>query len=88
MMEFEALVYSLCFLTSAACAALLFRAYRRRPMRLLLLSGVCFVFLALNNLLIILDVLFFPETNLILLRHGATLIAISVLLFGFIWETR
>ena len=86
-MTFEAIVYTLCFLTSAACAALLIRAHLRRPMRLLLLSGLCFIFLALNNLLVVFDVLLFPETDLILLRHGTALIAVSILLVGFIWET-
>ena len=85
-MTFASAVFGLCFLTSALCAALLFRAYRRRPMRLLLSSAICFVFLAINNLIVILDIFAFPDVSLILLRHGAALIALSILLFGFIWE--
>jgi len=86
-MTFASAVFGLCFLTSALCAALLFRAYRRRPMRLLLLSAICFVFLAINNLVVILDIFAFPNLSLILFRQAAALIALGVLLFGFIWET-
>src|SRR5215467_8884673 len=52
---FPAIVYVLCFLTSAACAWLLGRSYRRNGTRLLLWSSVCFSFLALNNLALVLD---------------------------------
>ena len=43
---FPALVYTLCFLTSSACALLLARNYRRTGARLLLWSALCFVFRA------------------------------------------
>ena len=52
-----AAVYILCFLTSAACALLLIRSYRRSRARLLLWSGVAFVALAANNLLLVIDLL-------------------------------
>ena len=45
-------VYALCALTSLACAVLLLRAYRRSWARLLFWSGLCFVGLALNNVLL------------------------------------
>ena len=45
---FPAVVYVLCFLTSAACAWLLGRSYRQNGTGLLLWSSVCFVFLALD----------------------------------------
>ena len=45
---FPAIVYILCFLTSAACAWLLGRSYARSGVRLLLWSSICFGFLAAN----------------------------------------
>ncbi len=80
------LVYTLCLLTSAACAALLIRSYRSSGTRLLLWTAGCFVLLALNNFLVVVDILVLPKVNLVPLRHLASLAAVSVLLFGFIWE--
>ena len=79
-------VYLLCLLTSTACAVLLGRAYSRTSARLLLWSSLCFGLLALNNLVVILDVTVTPHTDLRLLRHGLGLGAVSVLIIGFIWD--
>ncbi len=87
-LTFQSGVYILCLLTSAACALLLIRNYRRTGARLLLWSGLCFAFLALNNLIVVVDILVFPRVvDLALLRLGASLIAVSVLLYGFVWES-
>ena len=83
---FPTLVYSLCFLTSSACALLLARSYRRSGARLLLWSALCFMFLALNNLVVILDLLVLSDVDLRVTRLALSLAAISVLLFGFIWD--
>lgn len=83
---FPALVYLLCFLTSATCAILLARSYRRSGARLLLWSALCFVLLALNNLTVILDLLVFPAIDFRLARHAFALAAVGTLLFGFIWD--
>jgi hypothetical protein len=83
---FPAAVYLLCFLTSAACALLLARSYRRTGTRLLLWSALCFLCLAGTNALVILDLLVWPERDLRLARHALSLAAVGVLLFGFIWE--
>ena len=81
-------VYLLCFATSAVCLILLARSYLRTRMRLLLWSSLCFVFLAINNLLLFVDVVVFPaEVNLLPLRQLSSLIGVGVLLYGFIWET-
>ena len=48
-------VYLLCALTSLGCALLLLAAYRRERARLLLWSCVCFGWLALNNALLVVD---------------------------------
>jgi hypothetical protein len=83
---FPAAVYLLCFLTSAACALLLGRGYRRTGTRLLLWSALCFLFLAGNNLLVVLDLLMWPDRDLRLARHALSAAAVGVLLFGFIWD--
>jgi hypothetical protein len=79
-------IYGLCALTALLCAWLLLQAYVRSRYRLLLWSGLCFVGLTLNNLLVVLDKLIFPLVDLSLLRTGAALIAMIVLLYGLIWD--
>jgi hypothetical protein len=79
-------IYLLCLLTSIACAALLTRSYARNRTRLLLWSAACFALLALNNFLIVLDILVLPLVDLAILRTACTLAAIGTLLYGFIWE--
>lgn len=79
-------VYSLCFLTSAACSWLLVRSFLHNRTRLLLWSATCFVFLAVNNLLVVIDLLILPLIDLNPLRLGTALAAVSTLLFGFVWE--
>ena len=83
---FPVAVYVLCFLTSSACAWLLARNYRKTGTRLLMWSGLCFAFLALNNGVVFLDALVFPNADLTFLRLGLSLAAVAVLLFGFIWD--
>ena len=83
---FPATVYILCFLTSSACAWLLGRSYFRTRTRLLLWSSICFLLLAGNNLVLVLDVLVFPDMNLRICRLLLSLSAVAVLLFGFIWD--
>ena len=80
------LVYLLCFLASALCAGLLLRQYRRVASPVLLWSSACFTLLAASNLLVVIDKILLPEIDLKLARLVLTLIAVSVLLFGFIWE--
>lgn len=81
-----ALVYLLCFLASSACALLLGRSYRRAGARLLLWSSLCFTFLAINNLLLVIDLLLLPAVDLRLWRLLLALAGVGTLLFGFIWD--
>ena len=83
---FPAAVYILCFLTSSACAWLLGRSYARSKARLLLWSSACFVLLAGNNLMLVLDLLIFPDVNLRFGRLLLSLAAVMVLIFGFVWD--
>ena len=84
---FPSAVYLLCFLTSSACAWLLARNYRRTGARLLLWSALCFALLGLNNLVVVVDLVLLPQAvKLQVLRLFLSLAAVSVLLFGFIWD--
>lgn len=79
-------VYMLCLITSAICGALLVRGYIRNRTGLLLWSSACFVLLALDNLFVVLDLLFLPHIDLSPLREALSLMAVCTLLLGFIWE--
>jgi hypothetical protein len=81
------LVYALCALTALLCAYLLLQAYRRGGYRLLLWSGLCFVGLTLNNLLLVLDKLILPDIDLSIWRTSVALAAMTVLLYGLIWDS-
>ena len=84
---FPTIVYMLCFVTSSACAYLLGRSYSKTRARLLLWSALCFLFLAINNLLLVIDLVFLPvDIDLRFARLITALIAICVLLFGFVWD--
>ena len=86
MHSFAATVYLLCFIGSALCAYLLVSAFRRSSERLLLWSALCFCLLAVNNLLVFVDIIVLPEVNLTVLRSLTSVTAVSLLLYGFIWE--
>ena len=84
---FPAAVYILCFFTSSACAFLLARNYARTRARLLMWSALCFLLLAVNNMLVVVDLIVLPsEVSLRLARLGFSLAAVMVLLFGFVWD--
>jgi hypothetical protein len=83
---FPAAVYLLCFATSSACAFLLWRNYARTSARLLLWSGWCFLFLAANNLVVVLDLLVIRAIDFSIVRLLLSLAAVTILLFGFVWD--
>ena len=80
-------VYILCALTSVLCAFLLLRSFLRTRVRLLLWSAICFAGLALNNILLCVDVLAMPTVDLGLLRAGSALCGMLALVIGLIWES-
>ncbi|HYH99249.1 DUF5985 family protein [Hyalangium sp.] len=82
-------VYILCALTSMACAVLLLRGYSRSNLRLLLWSGLCFVALALSNVLLFVDlVITGPTVDLSLWRSSLALVGVATLLYGLIWDAQ
>ena len=83
---FPTRVYTLCFATATLCAFLLGRSFRRTGSRLLFWSALCFGLLAVVNFIVVLDMLVFPAINFRPVRLWLSLVAVSVLLFGFIWD--
>jgi hypothetical protein len=81
-----AIIYSLCAGTAAVCAFMLLNGYRKQKYRLLLWSGLCFVGLTLNNLLLVLDKIFLPDFDLSVWRTAVALIAMMILVYGLIWD--
>jgi len=54
---------------------------------LLIWSAICFAMMALNNLVLAIDVLLLPDVDLTIPRAATALLGVAVLLYGFIWET-
>jgi hypothetical protein len=80
-------VYLLCAATSSACALLLLRAHHRTGTGLLLWSGLCFVGLALNNAILVVDLILIPDVDLSTWRLVPAAIGVVLLLYGLIWES-
>ena len=78
------LVYALCGLTSAGCAMLLLRSYFRKRTPLLFWSGLCFVLLALSNILLFVDFVVVPELDLSVYRSLLTAAGMLMLVYGMI----
>jgi hypothetical protein len=81
-------VYLLCGLISVVCAVMLFNGYRANRTTLLFWSSLCFLGLAVNNVLLFVDLVIAPDVDLSLLRSSVALVAIMVLLYGLIWESK
>ena len=79
-------IYLLCAVTSLVTAVLLWRQYQARRTPLLLWSGIAFVGLAANNLLVFVDFALLTGTDLSLPRTIAAALSMMVLLYGLIWE--
>lgn len=88
MAPLATIVYALCALTSLACAVLLLRGFAASGARLLLWSGLCFAGLALNNIVLLVDLSVVPAVDLSFVRSVPALVGIGLLLYGLVWETR
>ncbi len=80
------LVYLLCTATSLASAILLWRAARGSAGRLLMWSALCFVGMAVNNLLLFLDAATPPIYQYDIPANTTALVSILLLLVGLIWD--
>jgi hypothetical protein len=82
-------VYILCALTSILCAVLLYRGYRANRTRLLFWASLAFLLLAVNNVILYLDLVVLPASiDLFWYRTGISMAAMVLLVFGLVWETR
>lgn len=81
-------LYLSCVVTALLCAVLLLRGYARSRQRLLLWSGLCFVGLAINSLLVLVDLQGVPQVNLLAWRKMPAVIGVALLIYGLVWEER
>ena len=79
-------IYLMCAATSLTAAWMLLRYYRTSRTALLLWSCVGFVGLALNNVLVYVDLSLYPSIDLSVVRALAGAIAMAALVYGLIWE--
>jgi hypothetical protein len=70
------------------CGVLLLRGYRGSRARLLLWSGLCFVGLTMNNILLFVDLIVVPQVDLSVPRRLVAVIALGMLVYGLVWEAR
>ena len=82
------LVYLLCAGTCLLCAMMLLRAHAKQRVRLLLWSGLCFAGLMIENVMLYVDVVVVPDIDLSLWRKLPSFVALTVLLFGMIWDSK
>jgi hypothetical protein len=82
----EKAIYGLCALTALACGVVLLRSHFRSRFGILLWSGLCFVGLSVNNVLLVLDRTVFLDVDLSSWRNGVALASILVLVTGLILE--
>jgi hypothetical protein len=81
-----AVVFLACAVTSVLCVVLLVRGWLASRSRLLLWSSLGFFGLALNNIILVVDRLVFPQVDLALARAIAAFLGVLVLLTGCIWD--
>lgn len=81
-------IFLLCLTTALLCGGLLLRGYAETRHRLLFWAGLCFVALAFENAVLILDLYVIPSVDLRLIRLTIPLVGLAALLYGMLWETR
>ena len=87
-MTIAKVIYLLCAATSLLVAALLLRQYLKRRTGLVLWSVACFAALAVNNVLVYVDLVTFTRVDLSLYRGIAGAAAMIIMVSGLVWETR
>jgi hypothetical protein len=81
-------IYLLCAVTSLLVAVVLLRQYLRSRTRLILWSLVSFAVLAVNNVLVYVDLVMYTGVDLSVYRSAAGAAAMAIMLVGLIWESR
>ena len=82
------IVYILCAVTSLICSVMLLRGYASSGVRLLLWSGLCFAGLAIENVILYVDVIVIPDVDISLIRRIPGLVAMLLLLYGLVWDAK
>ena len=77
-------IYLLCAATSLIAAGLLLRQYRQRETALLLWSVAAFIGLALNNVLVYVDLVMFTGADLSVYRTAAGAAAMLAMVYGMV----
>jgi hypothetical protein len=67
---------------------MLARGYRKNRVPLLFWSALCFLGLFFDNVLLYVDVIIVPGVDLAIWRKLPGLLALVLLLFGLIWESK
>ncbi|MCK6551434.1 DUF5985 family protein [Myxococcota bacterium] len=80
-------VYLACALSCVVCAVLLARGFSRTRQRLLLWSALGFTGLAVNNVLLVVDLVVLPNgVDLSIARLVSAAIALTIMVLGFVAE--
>ncbi len=80
-------VYVLSALTALTCAALLVRGFSRTGVRLLFWCSLCFVGLALNNVILVVDKVIAPDVDLSTWRGLPAALGVAALVYGLVTST-
>ena len=81
-------IYLLCAATSLLVAMMLMRQYLKTRTRLVLWSVISFAGLAVNSVLVYVDLVMYTGVDLSVYRSAAGAFAMAIMLYGLIWETR
>lgn len=81
-------VYLLCAATSIVCGVLLLRGYQISKTQLLFWASLCFLGLAINNVMLFIDLIILPGVDLFWWRTLPAIGGMTILLYGLISESR
>lgn len=81
-------VYLFCAATSIVCGVLLLRGYQISKTRLLLWASLCFLGLAIDNVILFIDLIILPGVDLFWWRTLPAIAGMVILLHGLISESR
>jgi hypothetical protein len=56
--------------------------------RLLFWSGLCFVGMAVDNVMLYVDLVIIPDVNIAIWRRLPGLVALSLLTYGLVWDSK
>jgi hypothetical protein len=87
-MTLAEVIYLLCAAMSLGVAAMLLRQYLRVRTRLVLWSFLCFTGLAVNNVLVYIDLVMYTGVDLSVGRSAAGAAGMLMMVYGLVWESR